>query len=411
MTVNIVNNPYKKDFPLLAGQPDLAFLDSAATAQRPDSVLKALNDFYLTMNANPLRGLYDLSIKATEAITDTRKHIARFIGAGEENYHDIVFNRNTSEALNLVAQAFAPTVLKEGDEVCITIMEHHSNMIPWQQVCKQTGAKLVYMYCDENGVISEEEMQAKIGPKTRIVASGHVSNVLGVINPVKRMAELVHAHGGYMVVDGAQSVPHITVDVKDIDCDFFAFSGHKVFGPFGIGILWGKHELLDSCPPFLTGGEMIEEVSEQDAVWSPVPEKFEAGTQDAGGIYATGVALSYIEEHGLEALEEREDALMEYLAQEMGKLSFIEVVGPSDPSKRKGAFSFNVRGVHPHDVSGILSGENVAIRAGHHCAQPLLLFMGMHTCCRASVAFYNDKEDIDRLIEGLKLVGSMFNVQ
>ena len=251
----------------------------------------------------------------------------------------------------------------------------------------------------------------KIGPKTKIVSAVHVSNVLGVENPVKRLAELVHAQGGYMIVDGAQSVPHIKVDVKDLDCDFFAFSGHKIFGPMGIGVLWGRHELLDAMPPFLTGGEMIESVSEQDAVWSEVPEKFEAGTQDAAGIYATDAALTYVEQIGLDKMEKREAALMAYLAKRMEELSYIEVVGPKDPAKRYGAFSFNVKGVHPHDVSGILSGENVAIRAGHHCAQPLLLFMGMHTCCRASVAFYNDKHDIDSLIDALDVLGGMFNVK
>ena len=224
------------------------------------------------------------------------------------------------------------------------------------------------------------------------------------------MAQLAHENGAYLVVDGAQSVPHIPVDVTELGCDFFAFSGHKVFGPFGVGVLWGKHELLEMMPPFLTGGEMIDAVSEQDAVWSPTPEKFEAGTQDAAGIYATGVALEYVERIGLSAMEDRERALMHYLADRMEALKFIEVVGPTDPDARCGAFSFNVAGVHPHDVSGILSGENVAIRAGHHCAQPLLLYLGMHTCCRASVAFYNDAHDIDRLIDGLELVGRMFNV-
>ncbi|MEI3377485.1 MAG: SufS family cysteine desulfurase [Coriobacteriales bacterium] len=409
-SIDITSNPYKKDFPLLASMPDLAFLDSAATAQRPACVIEALDHFYKTMNANPLRGLYELSIEATEAIDSTRKSIARFIGAGEENARDIIFNRNASEALNIVAQAFAPTVLEKGDEVCITIMEHHSNLIPWQQACKRAGAKLVYLYCDKNGFISDEEMQAKIGPKTKIVSAAHVSNVLGVTNPIARMAQLAHENGAYMVVDGAQSVPHMPVDVTELGCDFFAFSGHKVFGPFGVGVLWGKHELLESMPPFLTGGEMIDYVSEQDAVWSPPPEKFEAGTQDAAGIYATGVAIDYAEKIGLAAMEQRERELMRYLTERMNALKFIEVVGPADPDARSGAYSFNVTGVHPHDVSGILSGENIAIRAGHHCAQPLLLFLGMHTCCRASVAFYNDASDIDKLVEGLELVGRMFNV-
>ena len=409
-SIDITANPYKKDFPLLASMPDLAFLDSAATAQRPACVIDALDRFYKTMNANPLRGLYELSIEATEAIENTRKRIARFIGIGEENACDVIFNRNTSEALNIVAQRFAPCVLEEGDEVCITIMEHHSNLIPWQQACKQAGAKLVYMYCDKNGFISEEEMQAKIGPKTKIVSAAHVSNVLGVTNPIARMAQLAHENGAYLVVDGAQSVPHMPVDVTELGCDFFAFSGHKVFGPLGVGVLWGKHELLDMMQPFLTGGEMIDYVSEQDAIWAPVPEKFEAGTQDAAGIYATSVALEYAESIGFDVMEARERELMRYLADRMEALKFIEVVGPADPDARCGAFSFNVKDVHPHDVSGILSGENVAIRAGHHCAQPLLLFLGMHTCCRASVAFYNDTNDIDKLIDGLELVGRMFNV-
>lgn len=411
MTVDIEANPYKADFPLFANCPDLAFLDSAATAQRPSCVLDAQRRFYETMNANPLRGLYELSLQATQAIEAARRHIAAFLGAGEDEARDVVFCRNTSEALNLVARSFGGSILHEGDEVAITIMEHHSNLIPWQQICKERGAKLVYLYCDEEGAISEEEMEAKIGPRTKIVAVGHVSNVLGVVNPVKRLGELVHAQGGYLVVDGAQSVPHMQVDVADLGCDFFAFSAHKVFGPLGIGVLWGKHELLETMPPFLTGGEMIESVSEQDAVWAEVPEKFEAGTQDAAGVYATEAAIAYVEDKGYEALEEREAALMAYLASELEKLPYVEVVGPEDASKRRGAFSFNVRGVHPHDVSGILSGEDVAIRAGHHCAQPLLLHLGMRTCCRASIAFYNDKHDVDQLVKGLELVGSMFNVQ
>lgn len=408
MSIDIAANPYKKDFPLLVKHPDLAFLDSAATAQRPEVVLAAEREFYETMNANPLRGLYELSIRATESIGNARRHIAAFIGAGEENHHDIVFTRNTSESLNLLAYSFAPTVLEEGDEVCITIMEHHSNMIPWQQACKRAGAKLVYLYCDENGQISEEEMR-KIGPKTKIVSAVHVSNVLGVENPVKRLAELVHAQGGYMIVDGAQSVPHIKVDVKDLDCDFFAFSGHKIFGPMGIGVLWGRHELLDAMPPFLTGGEMIESVSEQDAVWSEVPEKFEAGTQDAAGVYALGAALTYVEQVGWEAMQSREAALTKYCFDELSKLDFISIYGPKDPAEHHGVISFNVKNVHPHDVSGILDSVHVAIRAGHHCAQPLMSQLGCMSNCRASMAFYNDKADIDQLIDGLKLVWSMFD--
>ena len=300
-------------------------------------------------------------------------------------------------------------VLKPGDEVCITIMEHHSNCVPWQLACKRHGAKLVYMYLDEEGHLTEQEMRAKIGPKTKIVSAMQVSNVLGVQNDVKLLGQIAHEFGAYMVVDGAQSVPHMPVNVTDLDCDFFAFSGHKVFGPMGIGILWGKHELLDAMPPFLTGGEMIDSVSEQSAVWAPVPEKFEAGTQDAAGAYALGAALTYVEQVGWEAMQSREAALTKYCFDELSKLDFISIYGPKDPAEHHGVISFNVKNVHPHDVSGILDSVHVAIRAGHHCAQPLMSQLGCMSNCRASMAFYNDKADIDQLIDGLKLVWSMFD--
>lgn len=407
--VDIEANPYKKDFPLFGRHPEVAFLDSAATAQRPAVVLDAQREFYETMNANPLRGLYELSYEATNAINDTRKHIARFIGAGEDNWQDVVLCRNTSEALNLVAYSFSELVLKPGDEVCISIMEHHSNCVPWQMACRRKGAKLVYMYLDENGRLSEEEMRAKIGPKTKIVSTMQVSNVLGVENDVKLLGQIAHENGAYMIVDGAQSVPHMPVDVTDLDCDFFAFSGHKVFGPMGIGVLWGKHELLDAMPPFLTGGEMIDSVSEQSAVWAPVPEKFEAGTQDAAGTYALGAALSYVEGVGWEAMRSREAALTKYCMDELQKLDFVQIYGSKDAADHHGVISFNVKNVHPHDVSGILDSVHVAIRAGHHCAQPLMTQLGCMSNCRASMAFYNDKADIDQLIDGLKLVWSMFD--
>ena len=403
-------SPYKRDFPLLASNLDLAFLDSAATAQRPRAVLEAQKYFYETMNANALRGLYQLSVEATEAINDSRAHIARFLGLdGKKDACDIVFCRNTSEALNLLAYAYAPTVLGPGDEVCITIMEHHSNLIPWQQACRAAGAKLVYMYPDDQGVIDEAEMRAKIGPRTKIVSAVHVSNVLGVANDVKLMGQVAHEFGAVMVVDGAQSTPHFPVNVIDLGCDFFAFSGHKVFGPMGIGVLWGRHELLDAMPPFLTGGEMIDSVTEQDATWAAVPEKFEAGTQDAAGIFALDAALSYVESVGFDAMQAREQALMALCMRRLADLGFVRLIGPSDPAAHHGVVSFNVCGIHPHDVASILDMDNVAIRAGHHCAQPLLTYLGIDSCCRASLAFYNDSGDIDKLIEGLKHVWTMFH--
>jgi len=414
--VDIEKNPYKADFPLLAGHPELAFLDSAATAQRPACVLDAERDFYTQMNANPLRGLYSLSVRATSEIAAVRRQIAELIGAvdeaGKPAADDIVFTRNTSESLNLVAKSFAPCVLGAGDEVAVTIMEHHSDLIPWQQACRAAGTKLVLLYPDDQGVIRDEEIAAKIGPKTRIVAVTEVSNVLGVRNPVEKIAEAAHAQGAYVVVDGAQSVPHMAVDVRELGADFLAFSAHKALGPMGIGVLWGRHELLDAMPPMLTGGEMIDSVTEQDATWAPVPEKFEAGTQDAAGIYATGAALTYLTRTvGYDAVAARESALVSYLMGRMAELDFIDVIGPADASAHHGVVSFNVRGIHPHDVASILDASGVCIRAGHHCAQPLLTWLGVENlaCCRASVAFYNDKSDVDRLIDGLEQVWQVFH--
>jgi len=414
--VDIEKNPYKADFPLLAGHPELAFLDSAATAQRPACVLDAERDFYTQMNANPLRGLYSLSVRATSEIAAVRRQIAELIGAvdeaGKPASNDIVFTRNTSESLNLVAKSFAPCVLGAGDEVAVTIMEHHSDLIPWQQACRAAGATLVLLYPDDQGVIRDEEIAAKIGPKTRIVAVTEVSNVLGVRNPVEKIAEAAHAQGAYVVVDGAQSVPHMAVDVRELGADFLAFSAHKALGPMGIGVLWGRHELLDAMPPMLTGGEMIDSVTEQDATWAPVPEKFEAGTQDAAGIYATGAALTYLTRTvGYDAVAARESALVSYLMGRMAELDFIGVIGPADTSAHHGVVSFNVRGIHPHDVASILDASGVCIRAGHHCAQPLLTWLGVENlaCCRASVAFYNDKSDVDRLIDGLEQVWQVFH--
>ena len=413
---DISQNPVKQDFPLLAGHPELAFLDSAATAQRPACVLDAERRFYETMNANPLRGLYSLSVAATAEIGRVREQVARLIGAvGEDGRalaQDVVFTRNTSESLNLVAKSFSPLVLKTGDEVCVTIMEHHSDLIPWQQACRAAGATLVFLYPDEDGVITDEEIAAKIGPKTRICAAAEVSNVLGIRLPVEKIAAAVHAQGGYMVVDGAQSVPHMAVDVRALGADFLAFSAHKALGPMGIGVLWGRHDLLDAMPPMLTGGEMIDSVTEQDAVWAPVPEKFEAGTQDAAGIFATGAALDYlVNTVGYENIQAREQALVHYLMGELMQLDFVQIIGSIYWDNHHGVVSFNVRGIHPHDVASIMDMDGVCIRAGHHCAQPLLTWLGVENlaCCRASVAFYNDKADIDKFIAGLHHVWSTFN--
>lgn len=408
--IDLELNPYKSDFPLLASKPEIAFLDSAATAQRPACVLDAQRRFYETMNANPLRGLYSLSVEATEAIASVRAQVASLIGASSPN--EVVFTRNTSESLNLVAKSFAPHVLNEGDEVVISIMEHHSNLIPWQQACKAAGATLVYLYPTATGQITDDEIAAKIGPKTKIVAATHVSNVLGCENPIRKLADAAHDNNAYMVVDGAQSVPHMPVNVVELGADFFAFSAHKALGPMGVGVLWGRKELLERTDPMLTGGEMIDSVTEQGAVWAPVPEKFEAGTQDAAGIYATGAALDYLVNHvGYDSIQARERALVHYAMSRMVQLPFVDIIGSIYWDQHHGVISFNVRGIHPHDVASIMDMQGVCIRAGHHCAQPLLTWLGVENlaCCRASFAFYNDKHDVDAFIDGLEAVWATFH--
>lgn len=404
---DISHNPCKADFPLLANNPDLVFLDSAATAQRPHAVLDAQRSFYETMNANPLRGLYSLSVRATQAIEAVRERVAAHIGAASGS--EIIFTRNASESLNLVAKTLGASKLEPGDQVVISIMEHHSNLIPWQQICAEKGAELVYLRPNQDGTLTDAQIEAAIGPKAKIVSCTHVSNVLGVETPIAKITERAHEMGAYMVVDGAQSVPHLAVDVAEIGCDFLVFSAHKAMGPMGIGVLWGKAQLLDELPPFLTGGEMIDSVYEDHAIWAPVPMKFEAGTQDAAGIYAFGAALEYLDQLGMDAIEERERNLAAYLTEQLQALPYISVHGPADPAAHVGSVSFAFEGVHPHDVASIIDMNNVAIRAGHHCAQPLLAWLGVDSTCRASVALYNDASDIDALICGLKRVREIFH--
>ena len=399
-TVDIETNPYKAQFPLFQQHPEIAFLDSAATAQRPACVLDAERDFYQRMNANPLRGLYSLSVEATEAIAKVRQQIADLIGAPQAN--EGVFTRNTSESLNLVAKSFAPTVLEPGDEVVITIMEHHSNLIPWQQVCRETGAKLVYLYPTKTGQLTTEEVLAKVGPKTKILAVGQVSNVLGVETPVTNLGKLVHKYGGYLVVDGAQSLPHMPVDVADLGADFFAFSAHKAMGPMGIGVLWGKMDLLNAMPPMLTGGEMIDSVSRESAVFAELPHKFEAGTVNGGGAVGLQAAIDYLMNVGFDEVRKREELLTTRAMTAMQQIPGVHIQGSDKPEEHNGIISFTVDGVHPHDIASILDAANVNVRAGHHCAQPLLKHLGVFATARASFAFYNTEEDIDRFVQNLK---------
>ena len=400
---------YRDDFPLLKSQ-DVAYLDNAATAQRPQCVLDAVTEFYKSQNANPLRGLYPLSITATEAYENAREAVRAFLNA--KSSREIIFTRNTTESINLVAYSYGLSHVKAGDEVLVSIMEHHSNLLPWQMVCRQTGASLKFMECEMDGTLDLNKVEALITPKTKIVACTHVSNVLGRVNPSRELAALAHRAGAVLVVDGAQSLPHMPVDVADLGADFFAFSAHKAMGPMGIGVLWGKMDLLNAMPPMLTGGEMIDSVTEQDAIWAPVPEKFEAGTQDAAGIFATGAALDYlVNTVGYENIQAREQALVHYLMGELMQLDFVQIIGSIYWDNHHGVVSFNVKGIHPHDVASIMDMDGVCIRAGHHCAQPLLTWLGVENlaCCRASVAFYNDKADIDKFIAGLHHVWSTFN--
>mgnify|MGYP000803821022 CR=1 FL=1 len=401
------------DFPILErkvyGKP-LVYLDSGATAQKPRCVIETVNYLHRELNANVHRGVHYLAEEATARYEEARERIRAFIGAGSRE--EIVFTAGATASLNTVAYAWCERFLHEGDNIVVSEMEHHSNLIPWQQVCRETGAKLVYLYPTKTGQLTTEEVLAKVGPKTKILAVGQVSNVLGVENPVKNLGKLVHKYGGYLVVDGAQSLPHMPVDVADLGADFFAFSAHKAMGPMGIGVLWGKMDLLNAMPPVLTGGEMIDSVTEQDAVWAPVPEKFEAGTQDAAGIFATGAALDYlVNTVGYENIQAREQALVHYLMGELMQLDFVQIIGSIYWDNHHGVVSFNVKGIHPHDVASIMDMDGVCIRAGHHCAQPLLTWLGVENlaCCRASVAFYNDKADIDKFIAGLHHVWSTFN--
>lgn len=410
----ISQNPHRASFPLLATNPELVFLDSAATEQRPETVLDAQREFYETMNANPLRGLYQLSVAATSAVSDARAHIAQFIGAidraGKPCHNEIVFTRNTTESLNLLAHSLPNVVdLGPGDEVVLTIMEHHSNLIPWQRACERSGASLRFLRLDNDYHINDEELEKVIGPATKIVAVTQVSNVLGIEVDITRIAAAAHAVGALIVVDGAQSVPHIPVDVAKLGIDALAFSAHKLGGPMGIGVLWATSKLLDEMPPLLTGGEMIEYVSETHATWDAPPAKFEAGTQDAAGAYATDAAISFLTSIGMETVEHRERLLTRYLVDRLNELSFVSIVGPSDGGKHVGSVAFTLTDIHPHDVASLLDVQGICIRAGHHCAQPLLAWLGVGATCRASVALYNDRNDIDRLIDGLAQVWRIFH--
>ena len=397
---------FRKDFPILNrkmnGQP-LVYLDNGATTQKPEHVVRALCGYYGGCNANPHRGAYELSVKATEIYEQARVRVQRFINAARPE--EIIFTKNATEALNLVAYSYGLNFIQPGDEIVISVAEHHSNLVPWQQVARQRGAKLKYIYLEEDGNLSEEDIETKITEKTKIVAVTHVSNVLGLVNDVRRVADKAHGVGAVCVVDGAQSAAHMQVDVQQLGADFFAFSGHKLLSPMGIGVLYGRKKLLEKMPPFLMGGDMIEYVEEQDTTFAELPAKFEAGTQNVGGAAGLTAAIDYLERFTFGRIEQIEKDLLNYALHRLRELPFIELYGCDTRRNNKtGIITFNVRDVHPHDVATILDARGVAIRAGHHCAQPLMRYLGQNATCRASFYLYNTREDIDRWIEALQQV-------
>ena len=395
----------KKDFPLLLKR-DIAYLDSGATSQRPIQVIKAIEEFYEKENANPHRGSYELSVEATEEYENTRAKIAKFINA--KHTEEVIFSKNATESLNLIAYSYGMDNLKKDDEVVISIMEHHSNLVPWQKITKATGSKLKYMYINKNFEISDEEIENKITDKTKIVGITHVSNVLGTINNVKKIIECAHKKGAIVIVDASQSIPHMKIDVQDLDADFLVFSGHKMLAPLGVGVLYGKNEILDKMTPFLMGGEMIEYVYEQETTFAPLPYKFEAGTQNVEGVVGLGAAIDYIEKIGYNQIQELEDEIVSYAKQELSKLDYLTLYITPNSKNHSSVISFNIKGVHPHDVASILDSEGVCIRSGNHCAQPLMRFLDIDSTCRASFYFYNTKEDVDRLVHALNKTYEMF---
>ena len=392
---------YRNDFPLLM-QNKIIYIDNAATSQRPQCVIDAEGDFYKNYNANPLRGLYSLSVEATEVYENAREAVRKFIGAEKSN--EIIFTRNTTESLNLVAYSYGLSNVKKGDEIVVSIMEHHSDLLHWQMVAKTCGAELKFIECAKDGSIDLEKVKELITSRTKIVAMTQVSNVLGREYPVKEIAKLAHEKGAVMVVDGAQSTPHMRVDVTDLDADFFAFSGHKLLAPMGIGVLYGKEELLEKMPPFLSGGEMIDSVTRTSAVYAELPHKFEAGTVNAAGAAGLKAAIDYIEKVGFDYIGEREIALTSRAIEKMKKIPHVNIIGSENADEHTGIVTFTIDNVHPHDISEILAADGIAVRAGHHCAQPLLTHLGLNSTARASFAFYNTEDEVDKFTDSVATI-------
>lgn len=395
----------RKDFPIFKNR-DITYLDSGATTQKPECVIKAVEEFYEKYNANPHRGAYTLSVEATEVYENTRKKVADFINA--RFAEEIIFSKNASESLNLIAYSYGLDNLRSGNDVVISIMEHHSNLVPWQYVTKKTKSNLKYMYINDKYELTKAEIEEKITNDTKIVAITHISNVLGTINNVKEIIKYAHKKGAIVVLDASQSIPHMKIDVQELDADFLVFSGHKMLAPLGVGVLYGKRELLNKMNPFIMGGDMIEYVYEQDTTFAPLPNKFEAGTQNVEGVVGLGSAIDYINSIGFDNIRKVEEELICYAREELSKLDFLELYITPNKENHSSVISFNIKGVHPHDVASILDSKGVCIRSGNHCAQPLMRFLGIDSTCRASFYFYNTKEDVDKLVEALKKAYEIF---
>lgn len=398
-------NLIRKDFDILNNKiydKNLVYFDNAATTHKPKYVLDNIKDYNITSNSNPHRGAHYLSISATNAYENSRKVVRDFINA--EHNEEIIFTKNTTESLNLIAYSYGMNFINKGDEIVLCISNHHSNILPWQNVAKVKGAKIKYIYLNENGNITLENVKNIITENTKIVSLSHMSNALGNIYPIKEIIDIAHEKGSVIIIDGAQSVPHIKIDVKELNADFFCFSGHKLYGPMGIGVLYGKKEILNKMPPFLSGGDMIEYVEEQSSTFAPLPYKFEAGTQNVEGAVGLSAAIDYVSEIGLENIYKHEMELTDYALNELKKLPFIKLYGCKNILNRGGVISFNVKDVHSHDVASILDSYGVAIRSGHHCAQPLMKHLNINSTCRVSFSIYNTKEEIDVFINSIKNV-------
>ncbi|EMB9447691.1 cysteine desulfurase [Staphylococcus pseudintermedius] len=400
-----------KDFPILEQQVNgkrLAYLDSTATSQKPKQVIDALSDYYERYNSNVHRGVHTLGSLATDGYEGARETVRRFIHA--KYFEEIIFTRGTTAAINMIAHSYGDANVGEGDEIVVTQMEHHANLVPWQQLAKRQGATLKFIPMAEDGTITLEAVRETVSERTKIVAIAHVSNVLGTINDIKAIAEIAHEHGAIISVDGAQSVPHMKVDVQDLNVDFYSFSGHKMLGPTGIGVLYGKREHLNQMEPTEFGGDMIDFVDLYDSTWTDLPTKFEAGTPLIAQAIGLQAAIEYIESIGFDAIHEHKQALTTYAYEQMSQIEGIDIYGPSK-DKRAGIITFNLKDVHPHDVATALDTEGVAVRAGHHCAQPLMKWLNVSSTARASFYIYNTKEDIDQLVEGLKQTKEFFSYE